>query len=492
MATSIAKLAILLTTDTSGMARGFNAAQGMVGGFDAKSRLLNGIMTANAAAFAALTTAAVVFAREGIRMASVLERVGIQLEVMTGSARTGQVMLAQMWDFAKETPFSFEEVTRAGKTLMAMGDTAGRAARHLEVLGDVSSGTGQPLNELAQVFGQVQQAGRLTGNELRQFNERGIPLLTELADMLGVSKRAIRDMVEEGEISAGMVEKAFDRMTSAGGRFADMSTRLNDTMSGQWEKLKDSFSMLAFEGAGGSSGWLKQMFEFMNKRNDEITEELKLAKEAPSVWLFHLEQLVRQANPLLKVLPQMFAGEAMQQAVQAARSKMLDAQLAAIGQGMPDQAERDLDRQRISDRIAEEHGDKMKALQKEADKLSQSLRTPGEVMAESMARINELFERGLIMPDIYGRAIEEVKEKFLDASKAKEKFGQTPLGANPAHDIRSSAGISAMNSARSEMQRWLREQETTNKHLSEMKTVMEGVRKNTADKSTNVFPVANF
>jgi hypothetical protein len=49
-----------------------------------------------------------------------------------------------------------------------------------------------------------------------------------------------------------------------------------------------------------------------------------------------------------------------------------------------------------------------------------------------------------------------------------------------------------MNAARSEMQRIAKEQETSNKHLAEMKTIMDGVRKNTADKSSLVLPVAHF
>lgn len=191
-------------------------------------------------------------------MASTLEQLRVNMDVMTGSPLAGGALLGQMVELAKETPFSLEEVATGGKVLLAMGVAAGDVARTMKMLGDVSAGTSQPVSQLAQVFGEVQQAGRLMSNELRQFNMRGIPLLSELSDMLGVTKQEIRGMIEDGEITADMVEAAFERMTSAGGRFADLMGRQADTLSGKWEKLKDSLSLAGAKAVGdpGTSGTL--------------------------------------------------------------------------------------------------------------------------------------------------------------------------------------------------------------------------------------------
>jgi tape measure domain-containing protein len=471
MATSIAKLAILLTTDTSGMARGFNAAQGMVGEFDTKSKVLNATLTATKVGLAALATGAVVVVREGIRMAAVMEQVQVSLEVMSGSAKTGRALLMDLWSFSRETPLSFEEVMRSGKVLMAMGDSAGQASQHMRVLGDVAAGTGQPLHELAQVFGQVQQAGRLTGNELRQFNERGVPVLTELSKMMGVSKQAIRDMVEEGKIGSDEVVKAFERMTAAGGQFENMLERQADTLSGQWGKFKDSFSMASFEAVGGSSGWLKKGLEATSGFLSDVADGFRMVNSMP--------------------LPEMAfdpRGIMMLAEAEKRRKSEIERELR-VG----DDDERRRDRESLSARIAEEHAEKMKAMKKEADKITKSLFTPDEVMADHLTDAKTFLEHGLIDLETYRRQVENIKDEYLKAAGAADKMSRsTPLGANPAHDIRSTAGISAMNAARAEMQRIAREQETSNKHLAEMKTIMDGVRKNTADRSSLVLPVAHF
>lgn len=476
MAVNIAKLAILLTTDTSGMQRGFAAAQGMVGGFGDKSKVLNTILAANAAAFAALSTATVVFVREGIRMAAVLEDVGVQLEVMTGSASKGTALLGDLWALAAETPFQFEDVAMAGKQLLAMGVSSGRVTETLLTLGNVSAGTGQRIRELAQVYGEVQNAGRLTSNELRQFNMRGVPLLGELADMMGVSKQAIREMVEEGKIGADDVERAFQRMGSAGGRFADLMERRAQTLSGQWEKVRDSFSMLAFEGAGGSSGWLKQALEFINRRNNELADDVRAMKESRSNLLFNLEQFVRVLSPVHNMLglPSPFLSEAIRDRIEMARSAMLDQKLAGIGGGAPDEDERQRDRERIAEQIAEEQAERMKRLKTEADRLTESLRTPGEVMADSMAQVNELLEHSMIGWDTYSRAVEEIKSKFIEATREKRKFF-SGANANPAVDFHSSAGAAAIGAAKAEMARMVMEQKESNDHLKKIEAALAGV-----------------
>jgi tape measure domain-containing protein len=456
MATSIAKLAILLTTDTSGMQRGFSAAEGMISGFDLKAKMLDRALMGVTAGIAALAAGSVAFVHEGVRMAGVLEQAAVQLEVLTGSAEKGKAVLASVWEFAKESPFSFEDVARATKTLSAMGDSAGEIEGHIRMLGDISAGTGQNLNELAQVFGQVQQAGKLTGNELRQFNERGIPLLSELADMMGVSKAAIRGMVEESEISADMVERAFIRMTSAGGRFADMTERLNDTLFGKWEKFKDSFSMLAFQGAGGNSGWMKQLLEGGSKFMGDAAEGFRMIRDSGL--------LIEQA----------FSEKGIMLLAEMEKKRRADAASALAGTGSPDEAVRARESMQLSERISEQHEDRMKTLRKEAEKLSQSLRTPGEVMVDSMSRVNELFQRGLILPDMYGRAIEEIKDKFIDASREKSKFFGGS-GRNPGVDFNTSAGASAVSSAKAEMNRMIQEQQESNTHLKKIEAALAGV-----------------
>lgn len=222
------------------------------------------------AGIAGATAAAGAFVAEGIRMSTTLEQLRVNLDVMTGSSETGGALLGQMTTLAKETPFSLEDVATAGKVLLALGSSAGDVTRQIKMLGDVAAGTSQPVNQLAQVFGEVQQAGRLTSNELLQFSRRGIPLLDELSESLGKTKVELREMVEDGAITADMVEDAFERMTSAGGRFADLMGKQAETLAGKWEKFKDSLSLGA-AGAMGDPGTSGTVANFLKNSLDEAS-----------------------------------------------------------------------------------------------------------------------------------------------------------------------------------------------------------------------------
>lgn len=471
MAVSIAKLAIMLTTDTSGMMRGFAQGESMATKFGNTISRMG--LAVSAATFAALSASAAIFVREGLRMTATMETIRINLDTMTGSAARGKALLDEMWELAATTPFSFEEVAQGGKVLLALGVTASEVVPTLKFLGDVSAGTGQQVGQLAQVFGEVQNAGRLTSNELRQFNMRGIPLLGELADMFGVTKTRIREMVEAGEIGANDVTKAFQRMTSEGGRFFDLMDKQSKTLEGRWSTLKDSFSQLTFASVGGSGGWLNELMKDTTEWVESLTRGVELLKEAPkamaAAMAFELSPLGGHVeNPFLDALT------GIQH--QLDRAKELDKQLAEVGmfpEG-PDTFERRADRARQSEDIAEKHEAMMKSLKKEAEDLARSLRNPGEVMAESMEKVNELFTRGLILPDMYGRAIEEIKNKFIDATKEKTRFFGG-AGANPGVDFNTSAGASAIGAAKAEMARMVHEQKQSNVHLSKIEKAFSGV-----------------
>ena len=284
---TVGSLAWQLIADNTRFAAGTAAARGNISGLRSDLVSLKGALTGavGGAGFAALTAGVLAsgaavgaFIKEGVRMSATLEQLRVNLDVMTGSGEVGGALLGQMVSLAKETPFSLEDVAGAGKVLLAMGAAAGDVTRQVRMLGDVAAGTSQPVAQLAQVFGEVQQAGRLTSNELRQFNMRGIPLMAELSDMLGVTKVELRGMVEAGEVSADAVEQAFERMTSAGGRFADLMGKQAETLTGTWERFSDAVSLAASRAAGdpGTSGTLAGYLKSTLNVGDELAQRIEV------------------------------------------------------------------------------------------------------------------------------------------------------------------------------------------------------------------------
>lgn len=159
-------------------------------------------------------------------------------------------MLQDLSDFAAKTLFKLPEVRQNAKQLLAMGVSAENIIPTLKALGDAAAGTGADMTRLAMNYGQVITQGHLTGRELRDFLVNGIPLLDELAKNAGKSKEEIQNMISSGQISANDVTKAFETMTSEGGKFENLMYKQSATFTGLWSNFQDQLSQMG-ERIGG-------------------------------------------------------------------------------------------------------------------------------------------------------------------------------------------------------------------------------------------------
>lgn len=207
----------------------------------------NRIMDATTARLTAFATyAGAVLGKTAIQLASNYERAGIAFEVMTGSAEKGQQILKDVAKLALETPFSSDELIKSAKQVKAFGFETNDIIPILSRLGDVSSGTGADMDRIILAFGQVRTTGRLMGQELRQFTNAGVPILENLAKVMGVSVAQVPNLVRQGKVGFSDVAAAFNLMTNEGGIFHNMMQRINkETLSGRWENFKETLAQSA-------------------------------------------------------------------------------------------------------------------------------------------------------------------------------------------------------------------------------------------------------
>jgi tape measure domain-containing protein len=167
------------------------------------------------------------------------------LEVLTGSAEKAKQIIAELQQLGAVTPFTSTELIDSAKRLQAFGVEADKVVETTRRLADVSGATGAALQGLVTAYGQVQAKGRLQGEELLQFQERGVALQGELQKMYGLSEEELRKALEKGRISAEAVEVAIIRLTNAGGKYANGAIAQSDTLNGKFSTLMDSVEMLA-------------------------------------------------------------------------------------------------------------------------------------------------------------------------------------------------------------------------------------------------------
>ena len=167
------------------------------------------------------------------------------LKVLTGELETAQRIVLELQSFAAVTPFTSSELIESAKRLKAFGVDTEKLVDTTQRLADVSGATGARLNEVATAYGQIQAKGRLQGEELLQLQERGIALQDELQKMYGLTGQEFSKALQKGQFSAEAVEGALQRLTTAGGKYADGAISQSDTLAGKFSTLIDGIENIA-------------------------------------------------------------------------------------------------------------------------------------------------------------------------------------------------------------------------------------------------------
>jgi tape measure domain-containing protein len=176
-------------------------------------------------------------AKSLVKMGSELEQTRIQFETFAGSAEKGNAVLADLQKFAQVTPFEDGQVISAGRQLMAFGEKAENLNPILTKLGNISSATGKDFNELVSLWGKNKLSGIIQGEDLNQLVDSGIPVMDSLARQLGVTTAEVRKMGADGKISFGMLDKAFDELGGAGGKWGNLMEKQSKTFAGRLSSL---------------------------------------------------------------------------------------------------------------------------------------------------------------------------------------------------------------------------------------------------------------
>ena len=158
--------------------------------------------------------------KNAITLSNDMVQTRIGFNTMIGSSDLAKKTLEDLARFAKKTPFSLKDLRQNATSLLGMGFAAEELLPTLDMLGNISAGVGtHRLPFLTLALSQVRTAGKLTGNELRQFSENGVPLLEMLAKESGKSMEEMRDAVTNGSVSFEDVQKVLKKATSQGGKF---------------------------------------------------------------------------------------------------------------------------------------------------------------------------------------------------------------------------------------------------------------------------------
>ena len=174
-----------------------------------------------------------------------LERTTKQLATVTGSLQTAKGILNELQVINKKSPFSFIELADTAKRLSAFGIANKDLVGTTERLGKAAAATGANVNDLSLAYGQVAAKGKLQTEELYQFQERGIPLLDELAKGYGKTKGEVQELITAGQVGFPAVEQAIKNLTTGNGKFAKSFENTADTLDAKLSNAIDSLGRAA-------------------------------------------------------------------------------------------------------------------------------------------------------------------------------------------------------------------------------------------------------
>ena len=188
-----------------------------------------------------------------------IEQQHIALRSMIGDVQEADKLFGQIKNLAIESPFTFSEMVRNTKQLVAYGIEEDKVYDTTKRLSDISAGLGVSVERLALAFGQVKARGWLDAKELRQFAYAGLPLTSKLSTYYtkeegkDVSPADVMKMIKQRQVAFTDVQKVLWGLTDKGGQFYNMQEVLTDTLLGKFNKLKDAWDIMLSDFTNGGN-----------------------------------------------------------------------------------------------------------------------------------------------------------------------------------------------------------------------------------------------
>ena len=407
--------------------------------------------------------------KNSLSLAATAESNRISLEVLTGSAVKAKMLFEGFQDLDRNSPLSRSDFSRASQTLIGYGFAAESTLPALRQLSEISIGNADRFQSLSLAFGQVTANGRLMGQEVLQMVNAGFNPLQEISRTTGRSMVELKKAMEDGAISAGMVEDALRSATSEGGRFYEMNERLKDSAAGQYAKMKSDVELLATEigtnllpaakslmdlmntgkgknGSGGIASTLSQgLGDGIEAWSSLLQDEIKLVtggfakgEKSSLAGMFdriQTEEMTKKMNAEYGHVKTQEEKDRIAKNIaerQAKERKELEAAAAKEKKAADDKKQSDKeaedaekkaakDKQKEIDKLSKQFEDAHNKRVKEAEDLAKATLTPLQEYEKELKRIDELSMYGAISDSVANAGKDKAGEKLIGQARAADK-----------------------------------------------------------------------
>lgn len=216
----------------------------------------------------------------GIERALKIENAQAKLKGLGYDAKEITGVMDDALKAVKGTAFGLDEAATTAATAMAAGVTQGKDLEgYLRLVADAATIAGTDLGEMGSVFNKVQANGKLMTDNLNQLQDRGIPVLTWLADEYGVTSEAMSEMVSDGKVDAATFRKVMEK--NLGGAALESG----NTTQGAFKNMMASLSRAGLSVVNDIFPMFKDAFGGIGGALDTLPEKIAPIGKAFALWI---------------------------------------------------------------------------------------------------------------------------------------------------------------------------------------------------------------
>ena len=175
----------------------------------------------------------------GIKRAMNLENAHFQLQGLLKDEEAVAAVMQNVSDSVDGTAYSLDSAAKVASQLAASGMRAGdEMFKSLRAVAGVAAMTNSEYDEIGRIFTKVAGQGRLMGDDLLSLSSRGMNAAATLAESMGTTESAVREMVTKGQIDFKMFASAMDDA------FGEHAKKANETLTGALSNVKAALARI--------------------------------------------------------------------------------------------------------------------------------------------------------------------------------------------------------------------------------------------------------
>ena len=218
-----------------------------------------------------------------------------KLQGLGHSAESVQTIMDSALASVKGTAYGLGDAATIAASAVAAGIKPGQElTKYLTLTADAASIAGVSLEEMGNVMNNVRTIGAAYNDSLQIMAQKGIPIYTMLADELGITTDAVKDLASEGGISADLFEQVMRD------KFGGAALKAGETVRGSFENMQAALGRLGaallgttFEGLPDVLTQITDLFDSLLPQFEEI------GKVVGPVLIDTFKQLMTAITPLL-------------------------------------------------------------------------------------------------------------------------------------------------------------------------------------------------